>query len=381
LFAVWVLSVILISFYGGTVSYGLFFAVSLILPVSFIYTLCVFFRFRLYQQIQSRNIICRQPVSYYFALQNEDFYGFASIRAVMFSSLSYVEDVPDNMEYELLPGDRYTYRTKLICKYRGEYEVGVREIIITDFFRLFQLKYKIPGTIKALVQPRVIYLEELRSISEIAAFVRKENDLAATEPDAVVRDYIAGDRMKYIHWKASAKEQKLKTRTVTGEEKQMLFLFFDTKRYGRDMTKYLPPENQVLETVLALGMFFTKRHLSFSLLQEQAGTDNRLINGLQDFEAYYKKIADTRFDSDIDERLLVNNALEQGMVNQCNMIIGVLQSVTKEMLPMFASVLERGVAVVLYVVTNDPIGELLKQGNERLRIIKVPIEADLSDVL
>ena len=190
-FLLWILSLIAISFYGGAISYGFFFGMTLVPVISFAYLLLVYLQFRIYQEIESRSIICKQPMPYYFVLQNSTFYAFAGISARLFSGLSYVLEMPDDEEYELLPGDRYTCRTKLVCKYRGEYEVGVKEIIITDFFRLFRLRYAIPSTIKALVYPRIIHKKELSSIQDIVAFRCQKTPFMQTEPDAVVRDYTA----------------------------------------------------------------------------------------------------------------------------------------------------------------------------------------------
>lgn len=379
LLAAWILSVILISNYGGAVSYGIFFGISLIPVISLLYALCVYFRFRIFQQIQSRDIICRQAVPYYFVLQNEDYYGFAGVKAKMFTSLSYVEDIPDNMEYELLPGDRYTYETKLVCKYRGEYEVGVKEVIITDFFRLFMFRYKLMETIKALVQPRMIHLEELNSISDIVAFVQKENLFADTEPDVVVRDYMPGDPIKYIHWKATAREQKLKTRNRIGEEKQMVCLFYEPKRYGSDILSYLPPENQILETLLALGLFLADKNISYSLLQEKVS--RRDVRGLQDYDELYKIIAATQFDTSADSRLFLQSILQQSALNHCKILIGVLQVITADTLIMLEPLTNQGVVIVLYVVTDENLEELIKQGNDRLRIVAVPVNAELKDIL
>ncbi len=381
LLGLWIISLILISNFGGAISYGLFFGVSLIPLISLIYTLCVYFRFRIYQQIQSRSIICRQAVPYYFVLQNEDYYGFASVKARMFSTLSYVEDIPDDMEYELLPGDRHTYETKLVCRYRGEYEVGVKEVIITDFFRLFSFKYEIRETIKALVQPRMIHLEELGSISDITAFVQKENQTAATEPDVVVRDYISGDPIKYIHWKATAREQKLKVRNRIGEEKQMLCLFLDTKRYSSDILTYLPPENQILETVLALGLFLAEKNISYTLLQGREHDRGKAVRGLRDYEELYGILADTQFDSDLDSQLSLQTVLKQSASSHCKILIGVLQAATTDMLIMLEPLLNQGIVIVLYIVTDENIEDLIRQGNERLRIIAVPVDAELKDVL
>ncbi|MDE6213885.1 MAG: hypothetical protein K2M70_10480, partial [Lachnospiraceae bacterium] len=119
----WVLSLAAISYYGGAVSYGIFWGITFIPVISLIYLIFVYFNLRILQQIESRNMICGQPMPYFFVLQNDSFCVFASISVNLFSSFSSVEDLPGDTEYELLPGDKYAFETKLTCKYRGEYEV------------------------------------------------------------------------------------------------------------------------------------------------------------------------------------------------------------------------------------------------------------------
>ncbi|MDE7258161.1 MAG: hypothetical protein K2N77_02835, partial [Lachnospiraceae bacterium] len=123
LLGLWILSLAAISFYGGAVSYGFFFGVTMLPVISWVYLFCVYCRFRIYQEVENRSMVCGNAVPYYFVLQNDDFFAFSSVSVRLFSSFSYVEQIPDGIEYELLPGDKLTFRTKLICKYRGEYEV------------------------------------------------------------------------------------------------------------------------------------------------------------------------------------------------------------------------------------------------------------------
>ena len=52
-----------------------------------------------------------------------------------------------------------------------------------------------------------------------------------------------GDAIKQIHWKATAREQKLKTRNRIGEEKRGITIFLDTRRESEEPYKYLPLEN------------------------------------------------------------------------------------------------------------------------------------------
>ena len=64
----WILSIIGISFYGGAVSYGFFFALTLMPIISYVYLLCVYFRFHIYQEVQSREMICRQSLHCFWSL-------------------------------------------------------------------------------------------------------------------------------------------------------------------------------------------------------------------------------------------------------------------------------------------------------------------------
>ena len=83
------LSLIAISFCGGPVSYGFFFFMLVAPVISVIYTLVLFLRFKLYQKIESKVAVAESPVTFYFTLQNEDFFGFAGVKTVFFSDFSY----------------------------------------------------------------------------------------------------------------------------------------------------------------------------------------------------------------------------------------------------------------------------------------------------
>ena len=377
----WLLSLIAISFYGGAISYGFFFGMTLIPVISLIYLLFFYLQFRIYQEIESRTIICKQPMPYYFVLQNSEYYAFAGISARLFSGLSYVLEIPDDEEYELLPGDRYTCRTKLVCKYRGEYEVGVKEVVVTDFFRLFRFRYKIPSTIKALVYPRIIHKKQLQTIQDMAAFRCVETVFRQTEPDVVVRDYIAGDALKLIHWKVTAREQKLKTRNMLGEEKQGIVFLYDTKRYSKDMYSYLPLENQILEAVLSLGVFWAERNTPFTLFYGQNGLHRKSVEGISQYEAFYQTIAQVVFDDREDVTELLGILVEQGELLKSNAFIMITHEMNDRIMGMLQMLSSGGLSIILYLVTDDNVESYIRQGNSRLKVVALPIEADLEELL
>ncbi len=380
-FLLWILSLVGISFYGGTISYSLFWTMTLLPVLSFLYLLLVFAQFRVYQEIESRTIVCKQPMPYYFILPNETFYSFAGLSIRLFSGFSYVLDMPEDEEYELLPGDNYTYRTKLVCKYRGEYEVGVKEIILTDFLKLFRFKYKVHGTIRALVYPKIIHKQELESIKEIVNMSSQETPVYQTEPDVVTREYVTGDAMKYIHWKASAKEQKLRTRKLVGERKQEILMVYDTKRYNKQEKVYIPLENQILETILALGYHFAEKNINYSILWEQAGLQKYEINGISQIDHWYQETARVVFEEDQDINVLMQRIIQERLHLNAQTIILVAHEVKESLMNLLQQLSLEGHTVVLYLITNKDVEEYIRRSNSRLKVVVLPIDGDLEELL
>ncbi|MCM1541541.1 MAG: DUF58 domain-containing protein [Blautia sp.] len=372
----WVLSLAAISFFGGVISYGFFFGMCLLPVVSLIYILCVYLHFKIYQEIGNRNMVCGQPEDYFFILQNENSFAFTGVSVRLFSRFSYVEELPGDEEYELLPGDKFTYRTRLVCRYRGEYEVGVKEVIVTDFLRLFRVRYANPGAIKALVRPKLVQLEELRGLEEFRTPLRRET-LTGAEPDILVRNYMEGDSLRQIHWKAAAREGKLLTRISTGEEKQGISIFCDMTRFGRKAEEYLPLENKMLETFLALGYFFARKDMGFTACYGQGGPVCRQVRGMKDFDGFYQGVAEVRFEEKGDFTDLVGQALARGGLWDSGIAFLVLHEPDAGIMEITRQLAAAGMAVVIYAVTDRDIREYEKQGDGRRRIIQIPMEEPL----
>ncbi len=377
LFGLWLLSLLTISFYGGAVSYGFFFGVTLVPVVAGIYLALVYFRFKIYQRVERRNIVCGQPVPYLFVLQNDDYFAFTSVGVRLFSSFSYVEELPDGIEYELLPGDRFTYETKLVCRYRGEYEVGVKKIVVTDFLHLFQVSYKVPETIKALVFPKIVRVSELKCIADILVLLQREKYKDRTEPDITVRDYVPGDALKQMHWKAVAREQKLMVRNRAGEEKAGITILCDTKRYARDNRIYLPLENKMLEVLLAIGIFFAERGMAYDVCYGQRGMVKSHVRGIQDFDAFYQQVSGIGFREEEAVEEICRQAMAEGIWQNSRVVFLVLHVWDDAVWKMTEQMAAGGVAVVVCLVTDDNVEAYKNYGSVREKIVVIPVEAEL----
>ena len=378
---IWILSIVTISNYGGPISYGFFFAVTLLPIISFVYLIFVFSFFKIYQKLDSRDVVCGKSTPYLFILRNEGYVPFASVSVKLFSFFSYVDNMNEDTEYELLHGDEYTFETKLVCKYRGEYEVGIREIEITDFLRLFRLRYKVPSTIRALVKPKITRLSYLNSVDSINSLSKKDYVQAQTEPDVLVRDYVVGDSIKHIAWKISAREQTLKVRQFVGEEKQGIVILGDTRRHSKDMKEYLPVESKILEVLSSLGMFLAENSVAYTTYYSQENINSCTVESLSGYQEYYNKLDKVRFNQSESFEVVMKELLEKGVLWNSKIVFCVIQQMNDHIMDMVNKLSQAGITVVLYIVTEENYDEYVKQSNERRKIITIPVEGELEGIL
>lgn len=195
-----ILSVVGISFFGGPVSYGFFILTILIPVVSFVYLFSVFLCFKIFQSIETKYPTANKKVPFYFTLQNECFFSFVNIKVSFFSDFSFIQGMDDERSYALVPHSGIRRETSLICKYRGEYEVGIEKVRIEDFLGLYSFVYKNPETVTAVVRPNLIYIDEIKN-ADINSVSAKESGIDATFKDVIVRDYENGDDIRYVNWK------------------------------------------------------------------------------------------------------------------------------------------------------------------------------------
>ena len=378
------LSLIVMSIYGGTISYGIFFGLVLIPVVSFIYILSVWTCHRIYQEIGSRNIVCGQSVPYYFVLKNESRFAFASIRISFFSDFSYVEELPEEVEYELLPGEQYKYDTSFVCRYRGEYEVGIKDIMITDFWGLFRVKFAVQESKKVIAAPKLVRLDELKTIPDISSMIQREN-LHSTELDAVTRDYAAGDAMKQINWKATARMHKLMSRVPIGEEKRGAALIFDTKRCSDEREIYLPIENKILEIALALALFMSKSNIPVSYFYRQSGLETVMkqgrLNGVGDIENFYGQIKEVDFEQSADICADLSGLFHDGRLMEQAFVFLVLHEMNQDILTMTYQIAANDTIVICYNVTDENAEAFSASSDVNRRIIAITPEQELEEVL
>ena len=356
LLILWTASLFAISFYGGAVSYGLFVFFTAIPFTALLYILLVRFFFRIYQEADVRDLRANHSSHFYFTLQNESLMSFCGVRVLFYSSFSSITDLSDRTEYALLPHDGIRKHTGIVCRYRGEYEVGIKSIVITDFLRLFSLTCNNKEPFTVTVKPDIIHLDTLKGVEDPASCA--ENPLAEkSEADVISRQYVPGDDMRFINWKVSAAKGELMTRGVTGTGQNGVGIIMDPKRYGSRKEEYLPFENRMLEVLIALTLYYCKKNVPVTVFHTP-GPHNKTVVDPAGFDPFYQGMCGYVFKSENDPALLFRQVLASGELFGLKHVFFIIRKMDEAAMETAAMLSGHGVAVTVYVVGDTGDGSL-----------------------
>ncbi len=122
---------------------------------------------------------------------------------------------------------RWTYAG--VCERRGVFRLGPTDLRMADPFGFFEVTQQYPSTTTIMVYPRASHLPDLdlprgRASGRSAAALRSP---AETIDVGGLRDYLPGDTLRRVHWKASARRDRLMVREFDREPSGDLWLIAD----------------------------------------------------------------------------------------------------------------------------------------------------------
>ena len=122
----------------------------------------------------------------------------------------------------------YTSRTWLIS--RGGFLLGPTTITSGDPFGIFRVSKKFPADSSLVVLPMLVNVSEFLSPPGLLpggkAIRRKSQDI--TPHASGVREYVAGDAVKRIHWPTSIRRNQLMVKEFEQDPQAEVWLFLDT---------------------------------------------------------------------------------------------------------------------------------------------------------
>lgn len=293
------------SFYGGALPYTFLYMVLLVPVASGLYLMyvCQFIRF--YQNLPSHRVTKGEMTSYRLSVENTGPLPFVSVTLLLEKELCIVRGLEDGTRITLMPGERMEFESELICRYSGAYNIGIRAFDIGDCFHLFILHHRAPTRFRVIVSPRItdaagalMDFEEIRNQMELQNALLSEN-ISGNE----LREYREGDSLKRVHWKNSARAQKLLVRRPEPRQMQELHIVMIPAQGGRQIEQ-IRQRDRFLELAVSMADYFCTRNKPVTFHYPKGGMQTRLIDSYGSFREFYTEIPDELDGGCMEEREL-----------------------------------------------------------------------------
>lgn len=123
----------------------------------------------------------------------------------------------------------HVIKNTVTFRYRGFYEIGVECIYISDLFRMFAVRLDVDNYAAVTVYPRKMTFEKTVPpfVTDSPSAVASRSHVGEKTEPADIRDYVAGDPVKNIHWKLSSKADEVKLREYGSVEDRHIYIFCD----------------------------------------------------------------------------------------------------------------------------------------------------------
>ncbi|MHB8064196.1 MAG: DUF58 domain-containing protein [Ruminiclostridium sp.] len=296
-----IISIIFRYNFGGFVPSVLFNTLLSLLIISIAYTLYVYYRFKFVQDIDKRVIIKGESIKLIIKLSNEDLIIFPYVYVSFFGSHSIFNANGFSQSLSITPFSKKEFIFDMECKYRGQYEVGISNIYIEDFLGLFRLKYKIPETKKIIVYPKIEHLNNFDVFSLNCSDSQSLSQGITKDFNNIkdLRDYYYGDSFKKIHWKLTARNNKLMIKNFHSTTDANINILLDLRQnnYTEDINIII--EDKLIEAVVSVLHYYLFKSISVNYMYSGEKLEVLRASNQAEFELIYKTLASVDFNQKV----------------------------------------------------------------------------------
>ncbi|HPJ22216.1 MAG TPA: DUF58 domain-containing protein [Clostridia bacterium] len=293
-------SLYFVYFYGGVVPWALFYLVILLPLVSFSYLLITYFSFTYIEKSSATTYIKGEKMLYRCSFANNMLLPSVYTKIFIQTPDSLVRGGCDILNESVVMGKGRKIEYEIDCRYRGRYEIGIMKVEFTDFLNLFRLVLKKSAYNSVLVFPRIKVSNELindgMTLSDfrVAMFNKSKGE----ETMVNLREYAYGDSSRLIHWKLSARLNKLMVTDKESTFDSRIFIVVDLKKIDRPLSERIVYEDLLVEEIVSTANYFLGKGVPVDLVYYNNGIN--IVHGasMKDFDDIYNLMAEIEFSSE-----------------------------------------------------------------------------------
>jgi uncharacterized protein (DUF58 family) len=293
-------SLYFVYFYGGPVPWAIFYIVIGLPLISIVYLTISFFTFKYYESCPARSYLKGEKIQYKCLFANSAIFPYIYVKLYIQTPETAVTGWPDIYNESLITGKSKTLEYEIESKYRGRYEIGILKVEFRDFLNLFEFRLRKSSSLSVLIYPRLKaskeFMDEGMTMSDfrVALFNKSKGE----ESILNLREYAYGDSSRLIHWKLSARMQKL---IVTDKESTFdsrVIMVLDLQKNNIHPREKIVYEDTLVEDAVATLYYFLMHNIPVDLVYCKKTITTWSGNSMADFDRLYAILAEVSFDSD-----------------------------------------------------------------------------------
>lgn len=201
-------------------------------------------------------------------------------------------------ELDLAPHEKVDVGEEMVCRYRGQYTVGLRRIVAQDAMRLVRVDYDMTKLYyykpcELVIYPRIAELGALPFPMVEMDGQSRQSPKASNELTTPfdTRAYQQGDPLKTIHWKLSARKRELVTKQYDIPMRPHTLLYIDAAAHGFEGLTAVELEDMACETATAICRCVLAHMLPLEMIFYNEGRQSVAGATLHDFASFHAALA------------------------------------------------------------------------------------------
>lgn len=194
----------------------------------------------------------------------------------------------------VMPFGRSEFVFDGFLKYRGAYTLGITSAELYDFLGLFRFRLKKLPECKVIVAPRRLILGENGALcDEETDSLRTQYTFFENDTFTSVREYADGDSLRRVHWKLSAKQDKLMVKQSDLNLSSSAALVIDTSTVYEDELQGVREIDALLEAALAVARKIISEGSTAACIYNDESKKTEIVAAqtADDYEYLYRKFS------------------------------------------------------------------------------------------
>lgn len=266
-----------------------------------------------------------------------------------------IEKMGEGSVYSVMsigPWKRKREVKEVTIKYRGVYNLGPMELLIQDALRIFTWNLKIESRKSFMVYPKVYYIGRL-DLKALQSFGSVSNRQLASEDSTNISDirkYIPGDSIKKIHWKLSAKNNKLYVKNFEKAGSTAVYLFIDLYKHAYTGAYAHDLEERAIESACSITFYLMKKAVPIELYLTNSNISFIKAGDMSRFSRIMDIMCQAKPDGDRVMEDIIQKRLE--LINRGASVIIVTGDISDDAITLYCSMKENGYDLII-VYVND----------------------------